>query len=269
MTEQIVRAPLYDAPPVTRVKGSLLDVATIHDDMAWVGPVDVFPTYNCLVMDAVPGFCYPGQTGSVSAKDLSDAPSWVDAGTPFGVYGGVTCRPFGFEGLPALRAAFEAKEAVGVEKGLMSFLSAVPTTVTVLDPKGGNVAVTPQAAVAALEEHAACTYAGVPTLHMPRGIASLLSSTMVKFSGNALYTHLGSKVAAGGGYGCPNIGPDNGTPGAGERWLYATGEVVLWRGEVEAHEALNQTNNDLVALVERTYMVAVDCYIAAVKVNAA
>lgn len=270
MTEMLVRAPLFDAPPVTRLKGTLLDVATIHEGMKWIGVTDVWPTYNCLDMKAIPGFCYVGGgTADKTAKDFSGAPNWVDGGTPFGVYGGVTCRPFGFDGMDAIRPAFEAREHVGVEQGVMTILAA--SSPVILAPKTGGVDVGVSLGIAALEEHAACHYAGAPTLHLPRGVASLASvGNALVAEGNTLVTKLGSKVAAGGGYGCPNKQPTGqAAPGADEKWLYATGEVVLWRGEVQDQEVFNQATNDVTALVERTYMVAFDCYIAAVKVKVA
>jgi hypothetical protein len=86
-------------------------------------------------------------------------------------------------------------------------------------------------------------------------------------SGNTLTTVLGSKIAAGGGYGCPNNGPTGAAPAAGEQWLYASGEVLVARSEVISVGDVNRDTNEQVALVERAYVAAVDCYTAAVRVK--
>jgi hypothetical protein len=49
--------------------------------------------------------------------------------------------------------------------------------------------------------------------------------------------------------------------------MYATGEVVLARGELVAQRSLNQATNETVTLVERGYVAAVDCMVVAVKVG--
>jgi hypothetical protein len=51
--------------------------------------------------------------------------------------------------------------------------------------------------------------------------------------------------------------------------MYASGEVAIARGEIVAKEALNQTTNDDLTLVERPYVVALDCYKSAVRVTVA
>lgn len=270
MTQQIIRAPLFDPPTTTPRKGSLLEAATVHDGMAWLGPQDAFASYNCLDMQALGAFCFNGNaTPSGATKDLDVAPQWITPDQPFGVYGGITCRPFGFSGgLAALEKSFITNEGIGVEKALMQYFTHIGSSgMNVLDPKGGGTTVDPALGVAALEDDASAHYGGVPTIHMPRGVASVLSNTQVQFEGNAMFTHLGSKVAAGGGYGNPNLDPDGAAAADGERWLYATGEVVLWRGELVSQEAFDTNTNDMVALVERTYMLAIDCYVAAVKVS--
>lgn len=264
MTEQIVRATLYDAPPVTPIKGTLLDVATIHEGMTWLGGTEMFSTFNCLDMYALGDFCYPGDnTPAPFTKDLDQTVDWPASSAPFGVYGGVTCRPVGFDGFEDLKTAFQIKEHMGVEKAVMQYLG---------QQMGGSnpstAAVSPKVALAMLENDAACSYTGAPTIHMSRVMASLLTeSARLNLEGNALRTALGSKVAAGGGYGCPNQAPDGTDSAAGTEWMYASGEIVLWRGEMVAHQELNRNNNDMIALVERGWVVAVDCYVTAVKVT--
>jgi hypothetical protein len=97
----------------------------------------------------------------------------------------------------------------------------------------------------------------------------LSGSDSLTVTGNTLVTQLGSKVAAGGGYDLPNNGPTGAAAAAGERWLYATGEVLVLRDDLVVLQELNRSTNDVVVLVERMYFAVVDCFAAAVKVKVA
>lgn len=230
-------------------------------------------TYTQTAPVVAGGAVPPGSnTAVVSVTKSFNPPGWQD-GVRFAVYGGVTCKGPGFDmsaGLGKARAAFEAMESVGVERGLMKqrfVAGATWSAPTDLTPAGG--AVTPIVGLALLEGDAACKYAGVPTLHLPRTVTTLVESTsgaLVR-DGNRLITKQGSKVASGGGYGCPNQGPTGAAPTAGEYWLYGSGEVAVARGEVTAVADIDRTTNDVYALVERPYVAAVDCYAAAVRVK--
>jgi hypothetical protein len=49
--------------------------------------------------------------------------------------------------------------------------------------------------------------------------------------------------------------------------MYATGEVVVARGDMISQVTIDQVTNDVVVLVERPYVAAVDCFSVAVKVT--
>lgn len=267
MTQQIIRAQTVDAPTPEKLRGSILDAATIHEGMAWIGDQDdPFPAYNCLSLRTLPGFCYVGGTVGVpdGEKDFDVVP-WSSAAKPFGVYGGLQCKPVGSDLSPArVRDAFLAREGTAVEMGLMEGLLSSAEVVSL--PAGVTADV--RQGIAWLEGHAACHYAGVPTLHLPRGAASILAAGGgVESDGNMLRTRLGSKIAAGGGYDCLNQAPDGTNSPSGKAWLYVSGEVVLWRSDLGVHDAFDTTNNDQFVLAERIYMAAVDCYMAAVQID--
>jgi hypothetical protein len=89
--------------------------------------------------------------------------------------------------------------------------------------------------------------------------------------GTPLRTHLGTPVAAGGGY-VVNTGPDGAPAPPGTAWLYGTGPVSIRRGEVFINpdsigQALNRTTNEIEILAEREYVVGFDCLLAAVLIN--
>jgi hypothetical protein len=51
--------------------------------------------------------------------------------------------------------------------------------------------------------------------------------------------------------------------------MYASGEVVVARGDLVVQQAMDQSTNDILTLVERLYVAAVDCFVAAVRVKVA
>lgn len=204
-------------------------------------------------------------TAIVTQTKTFDGPEWLD-GIRFAVYAGVSCKPFGYnsaEGLAQASRVFEAKESIGVEKALMETLLQGATDLT---PAGGAVA--PEVGLALLEGHASRTYAGVPTIHAPRSIGSLLlTRTAIEAQAGKFYSLSGSKIASGGGYDAVNLDPDGDPSPTGEVYLYATGEVVVARGTIIERDALNQTTNEDRVLVERPYIAAIDCYKSAVRVT--
>jgi hypothetical protein len=196
------------------------------------------------------------------------APGWID-GIRFAVYAGSKCKMTdAAHSKSEVEAAFLAAESVGVARALMTNRlvggSGFPAT---LDLSGaGNV--NPAEGLALLENWAADNYAGVPTIHVGRGIGTLLFAqrSLVR-DGNVFMSQQGSKVASDGGYGNPNLAPGGANAAAGFSWMYATGEVVVARGDMISQVTIDQVTNDVVVLVERPYVAAVDCFSVAVKVT--
>jgi hypothetical protein len=229
-------------------------------------------TYNWTGTPAVGTVTPPTINTAVVSVTKTFAASGFQDGFQFAAYSGHVCKGFGTDGesLAELQRVFEANESVAVERAIMQQRMVVNGTVwaaaTDLTPAGG--AVSAKAGLAILEGHASWKYAGVPTIHAPRSIGSLLTQGgSVVRQGDALYSVLGAKVAAGGGYEQPNTGPAGTAPSAGEKWMFASGEVAVVRSEIEAHTTMNQATNETFSLVERMYVVAVDCYTSAVRVK--
>jgi len=266
MTTQIVRPARITIPPITARPGELLDIATVHEGLEWLDPTDMAESFNCVNTGAVTTFPCPTPPAT---KVFDRASTWID-GIRFVVYTGYLCKGPGFlmsEAESNLQTVFTAQESVGVEQAVMtSILSEAGATD--LTPAAG--AVSPAVGLALLEGHAATKYAGVPTIHAPRSIGSLLAGTGagITLEGSKFYTKQGSKLASGGGYELPaNASPAGAAPAVGELWMYATGEVVLARSDTIFQSGLNQTTNDQIALLERMYVAAVDCYRAGVRVK--
>lgn len=254
------------APAITSFTSSLLDVAAVTDNFAWLDGADLFDSYNCMKFQATANFCAP------SVKTFSNVAGWQQ-GFRFAAYGGVKCSTVGLDMArqeSEVRRVFEAGESTAVERAMMATrfkangtLWGAPVDIT---PAGG--AVKPAVGVALLEGFGGDNYVGMPTIHMPRTIGSLLMGVQgAAFDGTVLQTKLGSKIAVGVGYDFPNNGPTGAAAPTGEKWIYATGEVVIGRSDVIVQQVVDPQNNDVYVLAERGYIAAVDCFAAAVRVQ--
>ncbi len=275
----VTRIEYPAAPTTTAIKGTLLDIVSPGNAYAWGDGTALFESFNCGVE-----FGTSVERCAVVNKDL-DQGGTFQSGALFHGYGGLRCKMIGVDDVAdhlrenAARV-FARREHFVIEQGLMKNrfiegptlgptgpigLQDDPLWSAPLDITPGGAAVAPAVAVGLLEAHAAQVYAGAPTLHLPRALVGiLLGKGVLEFNGSSLVTKLGSKVAAGGGYDLDNAGPDGLAAAAGERWLYATGEVSVERSEFILRDAVDLPNNDVYVLAERGYLVAVDCYAAAI-----
>lgn len=188
----------------------------------------------------------------------------VVTGSPFSIYKMTECQDLREDDTAWAQRSLALGEAHAVESAFMQAVLAQPTT----DLPNGSTPVSLINGIAILEGYAADTYGGVPTLHVPRSVATraIAKSALTVGLDFSVMTPQGAMVANGGGYSL-NLGPD-GTPApAGQAWLYATGLVTLVRRPVEAHRTLDHVNNNQVVLAERTYVPAVECFVAAVLVT--
>lgn len=120
----------------------------------------------------------------------------------------------------------------------------------------------------ALEAALAGCYGGVGVIHVPVEVVPLLAAQrLIEVRNGQLRTMNGNLVAAGGGY--PGTGPD-GTRAAGTTWVYATGAVFYYRGDVTTFapvESLDRRTNTLKQIAERPYVVAWDCCHLAIQLS--
>lgn len=268
-----VTAP--SAPTTTPLKGTLLNAATVIDSFEWANEINLFESFNCMKFREAAVFCGP------NSKDLDQVAEWID-GFKFSAYGGLVCKSIGLDEAHMLAEAervFNQGESAAVEAALMStrFVDSAdgadgdadpdywsaPTDIT---PAGGAVSI--KAGIALLEGYASGNYVGIPTLHVPVAVGSLLlSERSAEWDGNILRSLWGSKVAAGAGYDFPNTDPDGVDAADGEKWLYATGEVLVIRGKTFIRQEMDRQTNEVFVLAERPYIAAVDCFTAAIRVT--
>ena len=267
------------APPLVAARRGLLSASTRRDmSPRLAGGAEWLPE-QCGRPGIAPDPCDPEADDKVWATQAD-----IESASPLTVYGSWTCLLPGFEvGEAEERATRHLTQgeqrtveyAMWTGAGGMRPYLADPGTVTL-------TAVTSAVdALSALEGWLAENYPGVGTIHVPRAaVPYLVESTLIRVVGDGLETYLGTRVAAGAGYDEANSSPDTppvdpedpptpGTPAAaGSWWLYATGAVVLYQGDLLPRGGpaggYDVSSNVIMALAERLWLAQWDCGAAAV-----
>lgn len=269
-------------PAVTPITSTLLDhfPAKTVTHFGLMNNEGVWPSYNCLDTLIPTAMCPDPLVEASGNAKIFDGMEWVPA-YDFAVYGGVQCYNVGLDEndmRSELKRVFEANMSKGVEQSLLwnRFVAtdsdapvqwAAPNDLT----PGTDIGLV--VALGLLEGDAASKYAGLPAIHMPRAAATVLESNgLIVWEGNKAFTKNGSKVIIGGGY------DDEDMLASGEWDMYATGEVYVEMSEqidLHAHvlpgdgndpgsDGTGLADNVQVALAERMFRVAIDCYISKV-----
>lgn len=124
-------------------------------------------------------------------------------------------------------------------------------------------------AIGSLECELAECYGGVGIIHVPRtALAHLAAHDLIERDGQRLRTIGGNLVAA---YSSNNREGPNGTaPASGQAWFYATGNLQIRRSTIRnsrREDALDRTENTMVYIAERTYVIDWDCCHFAAQVS--
>lgn len=276
MTTKIIRGSEITRPDTTPLGSSVLDHATVVENASFGlrNNDGLWPSYNCLDTFVPTPIC----PDPLAVKTFGFA-EWMP-GMEFAIYGGVQCKAVGLDVADQkaeVARVFDANSGKGIEQVLL-FNRFVASDSDAPVQWDAPVDLTPtssvgvSAAIGILEGYAAATYAGVPTLHLPRTVVTIAFGLgLLREEGGKFYTKSGSKVAAGGGY------DSTGVP-TGSYDLYATGEVYIERSEeinVQTHvlpgdgsglgsDENGLSDNTVVSLAERMFRVGVDCFVAKV-----
>jgi hypothetical protein len=120
-------------------------------------------------------------------------------------------------------------------------------------------------ALGALEDCLADCYAGQGVIHIPRiALPTFAAWNLVEARDGALFTTAGNRVVVGGGY--AGTGPDGTSPAAGSTWMYATGALFGYRGDVRMHsprDSIDRSANTMRMIAERTYVLGFECCLLA------
>lgn len=285
MTAQMIEGTEVRRPQPAPLNSTILDHATVVDNPKFGlrNNEGLWVSYNCLDLLVPTPTCARPEI-EMDYKEFVVAP-WVP-GFEFGVHGGVKCSAVGLDTADQqaeVERVFERSEARGVEQALLfnrfvenegpgsddpvSPYGATWDAPVDISQSGMNLV----AAMAALESYAAGIYAGLPTLHMSRGaVLAAFGQGLITERDGKFFTKTGAKVAAGGGYDDPDRTFD------GTFDIYATGEVYVERstklsfnnyvlpgdgsGTGSGENGLG--DNEHIALVERMFRVAIDCFSA-------
>lgn len=185
-------------------------------------------------------------------------------GTPFGTYRGVEgALLVNREGaLEESRSAYGAGESYGVERGLQVGLFS--TQAVDITPTPGTPVTNARFALGLLEQYAADNYSGLPIISGNRLAVGLIPELQVG-DNYALHSIHGTPIANSAGF--YTDGPGAAVAGAGTAWLYISGKITIWRGPGGAYEATDSKGNRVYALMERTYVPTVECFVAAILVG--
>lgn len=248
---------ITDAPPVT------VQICEVAGLMRCVTRVDINP-------DSPNGTVFT----FVSAQSNS-VPKVVTEGinnqtaTPFVVISGLSCTLIATQDIgQKARDAFSSAEQRLVEQRYWTQLGASAPVL----PLGA--AVQPLVlGIAALEEYLRTTTGFTGMLHSNAFVAPFASQNRIITELNSettKRTELYTPWVFGGGY--ARTGPvGQPAPAADQAWVYATGQVLIHRGDTRVYGAgadgFNVTTNQDFVIAERSYVVINDCPIAAVLVD--
>lgn len=120
-------------------------------------------------------------------------------------------------------------------------------------------------ALGALEDCLADCYAGQGVIHVPRiALPTLAAWNLIVERDGALFTTAGNRIVVGGGY--TGTGPDGTTPADGSTWMFATGALFGYRGDVRMHsprDSIDRSANTMRMIAERTYVLGFECCLLA------
>ena len=263
----MIKLPPLAAPVRAPLRGGILDAADVFDspNLGYLAYTSADPTWNCAME-----FDVQSGTDCEAAFAFGDK---VETGgpeqngpSPFSVYGLSGCYTVGLDynamdGM--VRDTYLLRESTGVERYVSEYIAANGDAI---GPEYGAVSdiIT---GIGALEQYAGEVYGAVATLHVPSYFtAQLCKGGVIHKEGDAWFTCLGNKVSIGAGYGLGANGPGDAAPAAGSSFVSVSGEVRLGRGDLRVAKALNTQTNWVSVLTERSYVLYVDCFSAAVAV---
>lgn len=281
--------PIVDAPAFTTLPYGLWDVAQKpaapshwQNGVTWIERCpDGGTTYDECV--SVTG---AGEPPAPAAK-ADNVDQTFRGATPFTVFTRFDCSPVGLT--DAERSAQDALARVESTQVEAAFWTGVAGGQTLVFPHlaedaevldVNSIVLQSAASVCAtgvdvvhglgeLEQCLADCYAGQGVIHIPRvAFPTFVAWDLVRDVDGVLMTRAGNLVVVGGGY--PGTAPDGSAPASGTSWIYATGAVFGYRGDVfftRVRDSLDRAENTLQMIAERTYVLGFECCLLAVLVD--
>jgi hypothetical protein len=268
---------VVDAPPIAAAPFGLINKITLGSEAErWEGGIS-WQSLDCAAKVDLWGACDPNETNVIDGTGKNQ----IIYAPPIGITATHTCTStFGADFREKANEQVLNLLDASTQKALEFELKWGPIAST-SDPIGrwltdANTVVvdasgvSPKAATAMLEDaYAACGYGGYGVLHVTRGTATSLGSSIDEET-DILYTPVGTMVIAGAGYSTPNPAGAGAWDGT---WAFITGSTQVWLGDPSVYpetlnQAVNIATNDIFFKAERLAAAAYDgCCVFAVKVD--
>lgn len=120
-----------------------------------------------------------------------------------------------------------------------------------------------------LEQQLDACYGGEGVIHIPRfALPTFTAALLVTEVNGQLRTQSGNLVVVSGDY--PGTSPSGAAPATGTSWVYATGPVFAYRGDVfatQTRESFDRAENTMKMIAERTYVIGFSCCLLAALIN--
>lgn len=223
--------------------------------------------------------CYSVECQTDGGRDTKTFPSGPTTitGDPFVVYSEISCSPVGMTDEQLQRYLYErltAGEQATVERvfSLQSCQQAPGLSNNAAVVTVTGAAVDPVKALSILEQTLANSYGLPATIHIPMALAAyfadlhLICYEVGTPNNKVYYSSAGNKLVFGNYAGNT---PAGAAPAANQAWIYATGQVAIWRDSdtfaTNRAMTLNRTTNLVTAVMERFYVVSFDCMVLAAQ----
>ena len=266
-------------PTVLPARSTLLDHASVVDADSF-NPRNnegLWPSYNTLPIPELVAIC-----GGVPVSENPAPPAWAPA-VEFALRSETSCHWMGLDEadqVKQLEAVFELNEHKGLNKALRNTRFIATGSGDLIEWDVASVPIPASLGTTAplknvvplLEGYASCVYAGRPTLHVPASAIDAASSVSpFVWEGDKCFTKAGSKVVVDE---C-SYSEDTSSPAL----VYVTGEVYIERTPLTVAQKLmlpgmgagggsdeGIADGQTLAVAERLYRVAVDGFVASLKV---
>lgn len=246
MGTQLDTWQLVDAPPVVPLPYGIFSVAEprITTDDHWRLGVK-WQSQACGSTKITTGPCIEPERGDLIPDDYCSITEY----DPFTVYAYNNDAVIGHtlnEHLANTVQRLVATEQRSVEEQLWTSLVANSVSTLSLTTFSAGVV------LGYLEQQLAENYGGQGVIHMNRLTATYLWEYL-QVQGGRLVTKLGTPVVAGSGYDALSTPLD-------EFKMFASGPVVIYRGDVDTREnAVSKSNNEVSIIAQRDYVLGWDC----------
>lgn len=269
-------------PPIPKMYGLLKHVEPIvlDDQHAWAGGVE-WEQDLCSPVESFVTNCPPASGHEMEARRGLE----FCHADPFVIQGSFDCSTTGRtleDAAKIARRRLVAWESYELEKVFWTGQSAngpVSPSLTSgndycelapinLSPEG---ALEIMQAIGFMEEALTDVVPGGGVIHGPFGLTAYLKAyDLLTLDDGKYYSPSGFPYILGAGY--TGSGPGNVEATAGTTWIYGTGPIGIWRGDIfmnpgDLSSSINRYRNDITVFAERFYAVGFSCALYAIPVQ--